>query len=265
MKNSPVLLQESSWSPLHAVRLVASDMDGTLTHQGQFTPSLLPALATLAETGVAVLIVTGRSAGWVQAIAHYLPVVGAIAENGGVLITPGSGATQLLVDIPALAEHRQHLATMFTQLQTAFPHLTPSVDNPFRLTDWTFDIENLSPDELHRIAETCHQAGWDFIYSTVQCHIRPVGQDKGVGLQRVLQQQFPELTATQVVTVGDSPNDVGLFDASLFPLSVGVANVQHYGDRLRHLPAFITPSPEVEGFCELAAAIAQAQQIANQP
>ncbi len=256
MQNSPVLLQESSWSRLQAVQLVASDMDGTLTHHGRFTPLLLQALAILAEKEVAVLIVTGRSAGWVQAITHYLPIVGAIAENGGVLITPGSGTTQVLVDLPTLAEHRQYLAAMFTQLRTEFPDLKPSVDNPFRLTDWTFDIGDLSSDELQHISKTCRQAGWGFTYSTVQCHIRPSAQDKGVGLQRVLQQYFPQWAATQVVTVGDSPNDEGLFDASLFPLSVGVANVQHYCDRLYHLPSLITPSPEVEGFWELAAAIA---------
>ncbi|NEQ45931.1 MAG: HAD family phosphatase [Leptolyngbya sp. SIOISBB] len=263
MQNSPVLLQESSWSRLQAVRLVASDMDGTLTHHGKLTSPLLQSLVTLAAQEVAVLIVTGRSAGWVQAIAHYLPVAGAIAENGGVFIAPNSGVPQLLVDLPELAQHRQHLAAMFTQLQSQFPDLTPSVDNPFRLTDWTFDIGTLSPADLTQIAEICRQAGWGFVYSTVQCHIRPLGQDKGVGLQRVLQQHFSQLAATQVVTVGDSPNDEGLFDTNLFPLSVGVANVKHYCDRLHHLPTFITPSPEIAGFSELVAAIAQAQQISE--
>ena len=262
MKKSPVLLQESSWSQLRTVQLVASDMDGTLTQHGQFTPPLLQALAALSEMQVATLIVTGRSAGWVQAVAHYLPVAGAIAENGGVFIAPQTGETQLLVDVPALDQHRQQLATMFTQLQAEFPELTPAVDNPFRLTDWTFAIGTLSPAALEHIADACRQAGWGFTYSTVQCHIRPLQQDKGVGLQRVLQQHFAHLATTDVVTVGDSPNDEGLFDASLFPLSVGVANVQHYVDRLQHLPALITPSYEVAGFQELVRAIAQAKRTA---
>ncbi len=263
MKKSPVLLQESSWSQLRVVQLVASDMDGTLTQQGQFTPPLLQALAALSEMQVATLIVTGRSAGWVQAVAHYLPVAGAIAENGGVFIAPQTGETQLLADVPALDQHRQQLAGMFTQLQAEFPDLTPAVDNPFRLTDWTFAIGNLSPTALDHIADTCRQAGWGFTYSTVQCHIRPLSQDKGVGLQRVLQQHFSHLVAADVVTVGDSPNDEGLFDAKLFSLSVGVANVRHYVDRLQHLPTLITPSSEVAGFQELVAAIAQAKRTAR--
>lgn len=260
MKNSPVLLQESSCAQLQAVRLVASDMDGTLTQHGQFTPNLLQALAQLAALEVDILIVTGRSAGWVQGVAHYLPITGAIAENGGIFVAPDTGTLTPLIDLPDIPQHRQHLADIFAYLQTTFPNLRPATDNPFRLTDWTFDISELSAMDLNRIADQCHTAGWGFTYSTVQGHIRPAQQDKGVGLKRVWQQHFPHLGTAQVVTVGDSPNDVDLFNAELFSLSVGVANVQHYRDRLQHLPTFITPSPEVQGFQELVAAIAQARQ-----
>jgi HAD superfamily hydrolase (TIGR01484 family) len=69
---------------LSSVRLIATDMDGTLTKNGKFTSELLIALESLAAKNIAVLIVTGRSAGWVSAIANYLPIVGAIAENGGL-------------------------------------------------------------------------------------------------------------------------------------------------------------------------------------
>jgi hydroxymethylpyrimidine pyrophosphatase-like HAD family hydrolase len=152
---------------------------------------------------------------------------------------------------------------MFARLQAEFPDLQPSADNPFRLTDWTFDIGTLSLNDLQRLEATCQTAGWGFTYSTVQCHIRPASQDKGTGLQQVLAQHFPEISATQVATVGDSPNDEGLFNADRFPLSVGVANLASYCDRLRHLPTLITPSPEVAGFQELVAAIAQAQHLAQ--
>lgn len=259
MKNSPVLLQESSCDQLRDVQLVASDLDGTLTQQGQLTPILLQALAQLAAMDVAVLIVTGRSAGWVQGVAHYLPIAGAIAENGGIFIEPDTGTLTPLVELPAIPQHRQHLADMFAQLQAQFPQLQPATDNAFRLTDWTFDIGELASPALDHIAELCRAAGWGFTYSTVQCHIRPIQQDKGVGLKQVWQQRFPELSATQIVTVGDSPNDAGLFDPALFPLSVGVANVQHYRDRLPYLPTFITPRPEVQGFQELVTAIGQAR------
>lgn len=244
------------------VCLVATDMDGTLTQHGKFTPALLQGFADLAHAQIPILIVTGRSAGWVQAIVHYLPVAGAIAENGGLFYAgncDGAGLPQplgeLLVPIDNLVEHRQKLAEMFRVLQTEFPQIQESSDNSFRLTDWTFDIQNLTTAELQQISDRCQLQGWSFTYSTIQCHIKTKGQEKAIGLSNVLSQHFPQYSPHQVVTVGDSPNDESLFDCDRFPLSVGVVNVLHYCDRLSYQPAFVTPSAEAAGFCELASAI----------
>ncbi|HEY9651783.1 MAG TPA: HAD hydrolase family protein, partial [Coleofasciculaceae cyanobacterium] len=66
------------------IHLVATDMDGTLTQRGKFTSALFQSFEALAQASIPVLIVTGRSAGWVSGLASYLPVAGAIAENGGL-------------------------------------------------------------------------------------------------------------------------------------------------------------------------------------
>jgi len=245
-------LQAWNWEEAGAIALVATDMDGTLTQQGKFTVSLLQTLKTLANADIPVLIVTGRSAGWVEAVAHYLPVVGAIAENGGVFFHTPDVPPDLLVPITNLANHRLRLGEMFSLLQERFPHLQEASDNRFRLTDWTFDVSGLNDEALAWIGDRCQQEGWGFTYSTVQCHIKLPQQEKAVALQAVLETYFPHLPLSQVVTVGDSPNDESLFNPAIFPYSVGVANVQHYCDRLTYAPLFITPEAEVEGFCNLA-------------
>lgn len=247
-----------------AVSLVATDMDGTLTQQNKFTPALLHALTDLANAGIAVLVITGRSAGWVQSIVNYLPIAGAIAENGG-LFYGGTGDTgreswnkesyELLVPIADIAQHRQKLAEMFRRLQAEFPQIQESSDNRFRLTDWTFDVQGLGMTELQQMNDRCNSQGWSFTYSTVQCHIKPMEQEKAIGLLKVISHYFPQHSPRQLVTVGDSPNDESLFDGDRFPLSVGVANVLHYCDRLVHQPVFVTPSSESQGFCELVRAI----------
>jgi HAD superfamily hydrolase (TIGR01484 family) len=232
------------------IRLIATDMDGTLTIGEKFTPELFEALQQLQRAQINVIVVTGRSAGWVSAINHYFPVFGAICENGGLFY---HGETvEYLVDLPEIPQHRQQLATMFQRLKEQFPQLCPSSDNAFRLTDWTFDIAGLTIADLQIMAQLCAQSGWGFTYSTIQCHIKPLAQEKAHGLQRVLQTHFPQILREQVVTVGDSPNDVSLFNPDIFPNSVGVANVLRYTDRLEHLPCFVTKSPEGQGFCELA-------------
>ncbi|MBD2358189.1 HAD family phosphatase [Tolypothrix sp. FACHB-123] len=242
----------------HNIRLVATDMDGTLTSQGKFTNQLLQALENLATAGIKVLIVTGRSAGWVSGISSLMPVVGAVAENGGLFYRAGSDRSIPLTPISDLASHRQQLAAVFRELQTTFPQIQESADNRFRITDWTFDVAGLTPSEIQTLSHLCHDLSWGFTYSNVQCHIKPQTQDKATGLLQILQQYWPEYSLEKVVTVGDSPNDESLFNRDYFPLSVGVANVLAYIDKLKYQPAYVTDAAEGEGFCELSRYILQA-------
>ena len=69
MKNqlSPEVLQN--------ICLVATDMDGTLTQKGKLTSGLISALESLLRTSnIDLVIVTGRSAGWVNGLTNYLPI-----------------------------------------------------------------------------------------------------------------------------------------------------------------------------------------------
>ena len=246
-------LNQSTLSNIH---LIASDVDGTLTHKGKFSSEFISTLLDLQSAGIKVLLVTGRSAGWVSALVNYLPVVGAIAENGGLFLQP-NGQQDLLSDIPNVYRHRNLLENTFHQIKQLFPNLHPSADNQFRITDWTFDVDDLSVRDIQAISSQCHQMGWSFTYSNVQCHIKPLHQDKATGLLSILENYFPEINSQQVLTVGDSPNDEAMFNPDLFPISVGVANVRHYQDKMLHLPKYITQSPEFDGFAELVKLLQQ--------
>jgi HAD superfamily hydrolase (TIGR01484 family) len=232
------------------IRLLATDLDGTLTVDGKLSGDLIRVLESLKQNNIQVLIVTGRSAGWVQGIATYLPVVGAIAENGGLFWTHDS-KPKVLTKIDNLDGHRQKLQSTFQLLQDKYPQIQESEDNRFRITDWTFEIEDLNPKELERINNICRGEGWGFTYSTVQCHIKPQTQDKANALQQILQRYYPQLKPEQIITVGDSPNDESLFTPK-FPISVGVANILDYRDRLQYLPVYVTKNSEALGFIELA-------------
>ena len=236
---------------LSDIRLIGSDVDGTLTHKGKLSSDFISTLLDLQSAGIKVLLVTGRSAGWVSALVNYLPVAGAIAENGGLFLHP-NGQQDLLSSIHNISKHRVLLENTFHQIKQLFPNLHPSTDNQFRITDWTFDVDNLSTDDIQAISIQCNLMGWSFTYSNVQCHIKPPYQDKATGLLSVLSNHFPELNSQQVLTVGDSPNDDAMFDATKFPISVGVANVRHYQDKMLHLPKYVTQASEFAGFLELA-------------
>ncbi len=232
------------------IRLIATDIDGTLTSDGKFTRELLESIDLLNAKGIKLLLVTGRSAGWVSAVNNYLPVVGSIAENGGVYFNR-DGEFDFLTRIDRIEEHRAQLANRFWELQERYPQIQESIDNQFRITDWTFDVGSLSNLELSKIATQCQKWGDSFTFSTIQCHIKPLHQDKGFAILQVLNRYFPELNPNQIITVGDSPNDASMFDRSLFPLSVGVANIEHYTSQLSHHPQYLTKLPEIAGFRQL--------------
>ncbi|MTJ54753.1 HAD family phosphatase [Anabaena sp. UHCC 0253] len=253
-------LSDRTSTHLYQICLLATDMDGTLTKYGKFTSKLLDTLENLAAVKVPVLIVTGRSAGWVSAISSLMPIVGAIAENGGLFYPSSNSEPVTLTPIADLTSHREHLARTFANLQTYFPQIQESADNRFRVTDWTFDLTSLTTDELKNIGNLCEQMGWGFTYSNVQCHIKPQGQDKAIGLLKVLRQYFPTYFPEQVITVGDSPNDESLFNHRYFPISVGVANIREYATQLQHQPTYITTAAEGDGFCELCSYILQSCQ-----
>ena len=246
------LTPDISQAPFQNVQLVATDMDGTLTANGQFVPGLLQVFESLAHHGIEVMIVTGRSAGWVSGLVNYLPVVGAIAENGGLYIDKRNPEPVILPDIPRMSHHRDRLANVFRYLCERYPNLKPSTDNAYRITDWTFDIDGFTPEDIAWMQQTSTKHAMGFTYSTVQCHLKVSRQNKAQGISRVLKQRFPSLSTSEIITIGDSPNDESLFNAEQFPHSVGVANLQDYLVQLEHVPAYITEASEVNGFFELA-------------
>ncbi len=100
---NPSLLSEISSTSLSNIRLIATDMDGTLTKRGKFTAALLQALENLAAVGIQVLIITGRSAGWVSGLSSLMPITGAMAENGGLFFPSGNQKPVTLTPILDLA------------------------------------------------------------------------------------------------------------------------------------------------------------------
>ena len=260
---------------MKTIRLIACDMDGTLTWQGKFCDRLLALLQQLEAINLPLVIVTGRSAGWVSGLVEYLPIAGAIAENGGLFFsrdyptgfpllsftpTPAAHVETTPVHATPFAAHRQQLADLFEGLRHDWPTLVPSADNPYRLTDWTFDIGNLSPQALAGMQEYCHERGWGFTYSSIQCHLKRAEQSKQAGLLTVMNRAIPgwaintisesEICGSEVLTFGDSPNDETLFDPSVFPYSVGVANLSPYLKTLNFQPQWITTQPEFDGVAE---------------
>jgi len=246
-------------SPWQHIIAIATDIDGTLTTRGNFSGEVLSILHTLRAAGFRLFLVTGRPSGWVQGLVSYLPVTAAIAENGGVLFL-GSETQPLLRNArtggyaPLQGDgHRLELEKVFQLVKQIYPQLTVTEDNAYRLSDFTFHVSQLSTETLLDIQTIVEKQGYGFTWSTIHGHIMPQGQNKGHALQWLLEQfEIPSKPALSTLTVGDSPNDVSLFDPDIFPYSSGVANIHKYLPVMTHSPQLISQRSEGEGFIEIA-------------
>ncbi|WP_009544867.1 HAD family hydrolase [Crocosphaera subtropica] len=236
---------------LKNIKIIATDIDGTLTKKGEFSSQLLSTLEQLQKHHIKVILITGRSAGWCQGIVNYLPVWGIISENGGVYCLKDNQKIIPLTAIDDVVKHRQSLQHNFEYLKSQFPQLITSSDNQFRITDWTFDCHELTQEELLNIKDICDQNNWGFTYSHIQGHLKPLEQNKAKALMSLKEAYFKHLSCQEIMTVGDSPNDESLFNLDIFPISVGVNNILKYTEKLQYHPVYLTNLSEIDGFCEL--------------
>jgi trehalose-6-phosphatase len=64
------------------IRYVLTDIDDTLTVNGRLPAAVFTAMEALQQSGIRVIPITGRPAGWCDHIARMWPVDGLVGENG---------------------------------------------------------------------------------------------------------------------------------------------------------------------------------------
>ncbi len=239
---------------------VFTDIDDTLTTDGRMPAQAYDALERLAGVGLAIVPVTGRSAGWAHMAIHLWPVRAVVAESGGACVyCDPSGRLQWLFHAPPeqVRRERERLAGVARQVLEAVPGLAPASDNPFRLVDLALDyceeVERVPDARVAEAIRMFRDAGFSARASTVHVNAWSGDFDKAPMALRYLREvagaRLPE-DLERWIFVGDAPNDVSMFEA--FPLSVGVANILRFADRLPTPPAYVTEAASSAGFVELA-------------
>lgn len=237
-----------------------SDVDGTLTTRGRIEASTYVALDGLAAAGLPVILVTGRPAGWAQALMSLMPVAAAIAENGGVSFIRRDDRVDKLYGVPAaqLPEWRRRMRAAVMDVIQEVPGARLSTDSKFREVDMAVDWNEeaaLSQDDAQHVVERLRQAGFAAARSSVHVNFGPPGFDKASACARVVDLVLggdPQALGGYVY-VGDALNDEPAFRA--FPRSVGVANVERWWDLLEHKPRFVTRDAGGAGLREVIARI----------
>lgn len=238
------------------VRALFSDVDGTLTTNGRVEATTYAALEALGEAGVAVILVTGRPAGWGQALMSLAPVAAVVSENGGVSFIRRSGKLEKIYGVPAamLPEWRRRMHDAAVDVMTEVPGARFSSDSKYREVDLAIDWNEevaLSKEDAQRVVELLKREGFMAVRSSVHVNFGPPEFSKLSACKRVVSEVLSGDPAdlSPYVFVGDALNDASMFGG--FPRSVGVANVRKWWDELIDKPRFLAPSPEGQGLREV--------------
>ena len=244
-----------------SVRVVLSDIDDTLTTDGQLPAAAYMALERLHDAGLIVIPITGRPAGWCDLIARLWPVDAIVGENGALYFAYDRDARIMRQHYWANAEeraaNRRKLDQLMSEILTAVPGAGVASDQPYRVADLAIDfcedVERLPDAEVDRIVGLFHAAGAQAKVSSIHVNGWFGAYDKLTMTRTVLDREFGiDLDAERdtIVFAGDSPNDEPMFRH--FPLSVGVANIRDFLHRIEAKPAYVTQARSGSGFVELA-------------
>ena len=244
-----------------AVAFVLTDIDDTITSEGRLPAASYAALERLHEAGLKVIPVTGRPGGWCDLIARFWPVAGVVGENGAFYFRYDHDARRMTRRFRASeaerARNRERFDALAQEILARVPGAALAADQPYRIADLAIDFREdvppLSPERIDEIVRLCEAAGATAKVSSIHVNAWFGDYDKLGMAREMLTSEFDlgaEREPAKVLFAGDSPNDEPMFRA--FPLSVGVANIRDAGPRLKHWPAFVTPSRGAEGFVELA-------------
>lgn len=255
--------------PLHEMPLeararvlgVLTDIDDTLTTDGRLTATAYAALERLSQAGLIVVPITGRPAGWCDHIARMWPVAGVVGENGAFWMRYEPAQRKLIKRFIASdakrAEQRAHLAGIAQRILAEVPGCALASDQLYRecdiAIDFREDVAPLSREPVDRIVAIMQSEGMAAKVSSIHVNGWFGDYDK-LGMTRTFLAEALQIDLDadreRFVFAGDSANDAPMF--AYFPLSVGMANVREFFDRIATPPAYVTEREAGDGFVELA-------------
>jgi HAD superfamily hydrolase (TIGR01484 family) len=261
----PLPLDRAEPARWRAVAGVLTDIDDTLTRDAVIEPAARAAVQALAAAGVPLVAITGRPMGWSEAFVRdgTLPVI--VAENGAVALFHEGGAlrTEFAQDEPTRRANMARLLAVQARILREVPGATASPDSVGRATDIAIDhseFVHLDPPAIDRVVAIMRSEGLNATVSSIHINGWFGDHTKLTGARWIVRRLFgADLDADigRWVYVGDSTNDQEMF--ARFPLSVGVANLRQFADRLHTWPAYITRGERGSGFAEVAAQVLAAR------
>jgi HAD superfamily hydrolase (TIGR01484 family) len=246
------------------------DIDDTFTSRGKIEAKAFQALWEARESGLKLVPITGRPAGWCDHIARMWPVDGVVGENGAFYFWYDEAVRKLkkrfMVPEEVREENRRRLAEVRKEILSSVPGTAVASDQLYREADLSIDycedVPPLSWEAVERICEifkkhgatsrvsSIHVNGWFGTYSKLEMTKIFVRERWDIDLDRIKE---------RFLFCGDSPNDEPMF--AYFPHSAGVKNIHRFASRIVHLPAFLADHEGSEGFAQIMKAVLTAKSM----
>lgn len=264
----------SEWAPANDPcfrerSLIAFDLDDTLTEEGALSSEVVAGLEAVQKQGWTTLLVTGRPAGWADALIKLMPFDAIVAENGALLFFWPERKAQRQPRtecVKAYWSPQGYVSRPPTGLQsrfeeakkkilTAVPGSRVASDQSYRLYDLAIDFAEeveppLSLNEAEKIRALFESLGAVAKVSSIHVNGWWGAFSKLDGLREIVEVHWKKSIAKNLVYVGDSPNDGPLFASEA--LSIGVANVQAFiGKTQFQPPRFVTREKSGRGSLEI--------------
>jgi HAD superfamily hydrolase (TIGR01484 family) len=245
---------------------VLTDIDDTLTTEGEITPDALASLAALRAAGLPVIATTGRPLGWAEQRARAWPLTAVVAESGALaLVADAAGVMQVdyAQDEATRKLNTQRLQAALAEIQRVVPEARPGLDHVGSVTDLSIDHSehfHLDQSQIDRVVQVMRAQGMNASVSSIHVNGWFGDHSKLTGARWMVEKLYGRSLDDERdrwVFTGDSTNDQAMF--GFFPLAVGVANVMGFADRLTAWPKYITRGERGAGFSEVAAAVLAAR------
>ncbi len=248
------------------IQYLFTDIDDTITDQGQLHADAYAALWTLQEQGVVVIPVTGRPAGWCEMIARFWPVGGIIGENGAFYFryvktdVHKKMLRHFVVDEKTRLHNRVRLDRLAIEILQQVPGSALASDQFSRLMDVAIDFcEDVAPlkaTEVKRIVQLFESSGATAKISSIHVNAWFGNYDKlsmcKIFASRELRLDLSE-NQSRFAFSGDSPNDEPMF--AFFENSFAVANIKNFASQLQHQPTYVAGLEGGKGFVQIVKAI----------
>ncbi len=238
------------------IKYVLCDIDDTITTEGKLSAKAYDALWKLSESGIEVIPVTGRPAGWCDMIIRQWPVRAVVGENGAFVFYFDNGQLKkFLHPSVATGDIQGRLEAVKNACLEKVPGCRVSKDQFARIYDVAIDFNEDEPylgfEVAEQIKAVCEEMG--AIAKVSSIHVNTwFGDYNKVEMTRLFFKEVlninEDVLKEQAIFFGDSPNDEPMFH--FFKYSVAVANIKPFVSGLNHLPAFVTSQCSGEGFSE---------------